>query len=169
MKAVSNECFSAKLLSAQNALRGLALLLTKNEEDAKDLVQETLYRSLSNYEKYDERDNLKAWLSTIMRNIFINNARHKQLGVEMAYDDAVLACRAVTTTADTPDIDISVLEIRRGIDRLPAKYRGPLLMRIESFSYEEISRKCDIPIGTVKSRIFAAREMLRRMLSGYGL
>lgn len=160
--------FNSEVLSLSKPLKYFALNLTSNDEDAKDLLQETLLKAISNRHRFAEKTNLKAWLYTIMKNIFINNYRR-----------AVKANTVVDTTKElyfinipqqgvvTPESSYSEREIRSRIAVLQDEYRIPFSMYFDGYKYKEIADYLDVPIGTVKSRIFLARKQLMGMLKGY--
>ena len=161
--------FENSVIGMQGNLLSFALKLTMNKEEAQDLVQDTTLKALNNEEKFVENTNLKGWMLTIMRNIFINNYRksvRENTGVdrtETLYH--VNLCQDSGLAA--PDGAYAVSEISAIIAKFPADYRKPFSMHVAGYKYEEISQKLDMPLGTVKSRIFFTRQKLREILKDY--
>lgn len=150
-------------------LKPYALNLTKNIEDAQDLLQETVYRALTNGEKYVEGTNLKAWLFTIMKNIFINNYRRaaKRNTLIDTTDNLYFINMPSVNMAHTGSGNLMLEDINHAIDKLGDEYRVPFMMHFEGFKYHEIAEDLDLPLGTVKSRIFFARKELKNQLDAY--
>lgn len=150
-------------------LKPYALNLTKNIEDAQDLLQETMYRALTNGEKYVEGTNLKAWLFTIMKNIFINNYRRnsKRSTLIDTTDNMYFINAPNHIVFNQGDGNLVKEDLNRAISSLNDEYRVPFMMHFEGFKYQEIAEDLDLPIGTVKSRIFFARKELKDQLMAY--
>jgi RNA polymerase sigma-70 factor (ECF subfamily) len=153
--------FNHKLLSINNQLKGFALSLTSNKHDAEDLMQDTYLRALRSSDKYEEYNNFKSWMFTIMKNTFINYYRKKKrqsnrLNELIDSGDTLFYYRQ-----DTESI-IANHEIDSMISKLDHKFRYPLLMFRDGYKYEEIADKMNLKIGTVKSRIFMARRKLKK-------
>lgn len=143
-------------------LRRYARALTGDRNAADDLVQDTLERALSRFHLWRQGSDLRAWLFTIMHNIYVNQTRsrirhpHEQLD-EAAADDL----RARDTDWGT------LRDIDEALARLPGEQRSVLLLvGLEQFTYEEAARVLDIPLGTVMSRLSRGRERLRLLLYG---
>lgn len=159
--------FNQLLLSNADYLKPYAFSLTRDNESAKDLMQETLYKALSNHEKYHVGTNIKAWMYTIMRNIFINDYRKRsrqQTVFDNTPNDFLLNYNqhAVTNTAA---YNLSLKEINSSINQLPDIFRLPFMLYYEGYKYNEISERLKEPLGTVKSRIHFARKLLKEQLS----
>ena len=150
-------------------LRPYAINLTKNNDDAQDLLQETVYRALINSEKYVEGTNLKAWLFTIMKNIFINNYRRaaKRNTLIDTTDNLYFINMPQTSMFNTGEGNLMQEEINIAISTLNDEYRVPFMMHFEGFKYQEIAEDLALPLGTVKSRIFFARKELKDQLTAY--
>lgn len=143
-----------------------ALTLTANKDDAYDLLQDTTLKVLDNQDKYTDDVNFKGWVMTIMRNIFINNHR-KMVRNQMVLDSDEKDFYLNTyqdPVSDTPETDISCKEISAMITDLSPELRNPLVMHISGYRYDEIAEVLDIPKGTVKSRIYYARQKLQKKL-----
>jgi len=158
--------FQQQLVGLRQQLYYFALSLTKDRDDALDLLQESSLRALTFQEKFKENTNLKAWLYTIMKNTFINDhRRQKRTRVLM---DSVERERTTVRRVQTPATAESRMvrsELDRSLDQLDTTFREPFVMHHEGFKYHEIADHLGIPVGTVKSRIHQARQRLMRMLT----
>ena len=160
--------FTHKITNIGDKLNHYALSLTRNSEDAKDLVQETLTKAYVNNHKFDEQTNLNAWCYTIMRNTFINTYRKNE-----SARNYVAATKADFPSAKAdfrrynPENIYNTNEINKVIEMLPIEFKKPFNMYVNGFKYKEIADEMNLPIGTVKSRIFLARKQLREALKDY--
>jgi RNA polymerase sigma-70 factor (ECF subfamily) len=161
--------FNNKLIEMQSYLEYFARKLTNNYEDAQDLVQETMLKALTFREKFVHQTNLKAWLFTIMKNIFINNYRRavKARTIIDTTDNLYYLNGGVNDSPVSPESKFSEKEIRNTIDSLQDDHRIPFEMHTQGFKYKEIAETLDISIGTVKSRIFFGRRKLMDNLKDY--
>lgn len=162
--------FNYKLTSMQSYLLYFAKKLTMNEEDANDLVQETNYKALLFRDKYVHHTNFKAWLFTIMKNIFINNYRRSKKAKTFidTTDNLHYIHQRIDSFPVSPDSELQEKEIRKVVDALDYEQRIPFEMHTQGYKYKEIADELDISIGTVKSRIFFGRKKLMERLEGYG-
>jgi RNA polymerase sigma-70 factor (ECF subfamily) len=161
--------FNDLLLKNADYLKPFAISFTKDAEAAKDLCQETLYKALSNAEKYRFGSNIKAWLFTIMRNIFINDYRRKakhQIISDSTANDHFLNYKQ-TTISNIAETNMRVEEIRKAIHHLPEIFKTPFLLYFEGYKYHEIAAAIHEPLGTIKSRIHFARKLLKEQISRY--
>ncbi|MDB5190772.1 MAG: polymerase sigma factor [Segetibacter sp.] len=161
--------FNQLLLSNADSLRPFAITLTRDNEAARDLFQETLYRALANKEKYNVGTNIKAWLYTIMRNIFINNYR-KQSRQSTVLDNSTndfLLDNNQTAIANSAETSLRVKEIQQAVYELPEVFRSPFMLYFDGFKYNEISNMLKEPLGTIKSRIHFARKILKAQVDRY--
>jgi RNA polymerase sigma-70 factor (ECF subfamily) len=163
--------FDKKLEVLTDSLNAFAYNLTKNSEDAKDLYQETAIRAIVNRDKFRPDTNFKAWTFTIMKNIFINNYR-KKLKTNTLIDstDNLYFINSGNASIDN-DAHSNILmdELNRMVGELEENIRVPFLMHYEGYKYQEIADAFNLPLGTVKSRIFFARKALKeRILESYG-
>lgn len=147
-------------------LNAFAYNLTKNTEESKDLFQETAFRAMTNMDKFRPDTNLKAWLFTIMKNIFINNYRKKSKANTIIDDTENLfyintGGAAIHNEAES---NMIVDELSGLIESLDDSIRVPFMMHYQGFKYQEIADQLDLPLGTVKSRIFFARKELKDKL-----
>ena len=166
---MSNIDFNQLLLSNTEFLRPFAVTLTRDNEVAKDLLQETMYRALANKEKYNVGTNIKAWLYTIMRNIFINDYRRKAKQntiFDSTPNDFLLNYNQVTIT-NAAESALKIKDIQVAIHRLPEIFRNPFMLYFEGYKYHEIADMLSEPLGTIKSRIHFARKLLKEQLSRY--
>lgn len=161
--------FKKSVLGLQGNLFSFALRLTMNQDDAQDLVQDTTLKALNNEEKYAENTNLKGWMMTIMRNIFINNYRKevRQATVIDATEDLYHLNLSQDSGLETPEGAFAANEISSILAKFPADYRESFSMHVAGYKYEEIAERLSMPIGTVKSRIFFTRQKLRSILKDY--
>ncbi|MCB0665307.1 MAG: RNA polymerase sigma factor [Saprospiraceae bacterium] len=157
--------FQDRLNQLSSVLNTFAYNLTKNVEDAKDLFQETAFRALSNRDKFRPGTNFKAWLFTIMKNIFINNYRKKMKSNTIQDStDNLYYINTGGMVSNKAESNIMMGELQRMIDNLDETLRIPFVMHYEGHKYQEIADTLDLPLGTVKSRIFFARKELKEMI-----
>ena len=161
--------FNQLLINNTEFLKPFAITLTRDNEVAKDLLQETMYRALANKEKYNVGTNIKAWLYTIMRNIFINNYRRKakQNTIFDNTPNEFLLNYNQVTTANAAESILKMKDIQVAIHYLPAIFRNPFMLYIEGYKYHEIADMLAEPLGTIKSRIHFARKLLKQQLTRY--
>ncbi len=156
--------FSNEFEKWNNALLAFANRFTKNAEDARDLLQETALRAYRHKDKFQLGTNFKAWATTIMRNTFINQYRKqtskKAINAE-PIDGMLFALENNNAVGNTGEGNITVQELNGLIDDLGQTLSVPFMLFCSGYRYEEISEELDIPIGTVKSRIFFARKKLK--------
>ncbi len=163
---MSTEDFDYMLINNTEFLKPFAITLTRDHELAKDLFQETLLRALANKEKYNDGTNVKAWLYTIMRNIFINNYRRKAKQntiFDNTPNDYLLDYNqgAVSNAAIA---GINMKEVQAAIHNLPIIFKNPFLLYFDGFKYHEIADMLGEPLGTIKSRIHFARKLLKAQI-----
>ena len=161
--------FNELLLTNTEFLKPFAVTLTRDNETAKDLLQETMYRALANQEKYNVGTNIKAWLYTIMRNIFINNYRRraKQNTIFDNTANDFLLNHNQGAVANKAETVLGMKDIQAAVYSLPHIFRNPFMLYFEGYKYHEISDELNIPIGTVKSRIYLARQEVMKSLKAY--
>jgi len=155
-----------------NGLFSYALVLTRNRSEAEDLVQETYVRAIGAMGRLRPESNVKIWLFTILRNIWLNQLRQRRTApqiVEMDVEGINVGIGTKTSDDDPYALYVSTLErnqVREAIDQLPADFREIILLReYEELSYQEIAAILDCPTGTVMSRLARARAKLRALLS----
>lgn len=152
--------FCEELVSFENYLRPFAISLTRDTEAGKDLYQETMYRALANKEKYGVGTNVKAWLFTIMRNVFINEY-HRSRKMQEARKYFADGLEMISEHAEA---HLHVKEILQAIHQLPEIFRRPFELYFEGYKYHEIAHVLDEPVGTIKSRIHLGRKSLQKEL-----
>ena len=161
--------FNELLLSSAGSLKPFAVSLTHDQEAAKDLFQETLYRALANKDKYNTGTNVKAWLFTIMRNIFINDYRRKAKQ-KVIFDNTInesLINSGRTVVYNGGEEHLQYKEINHSIYHLPQIFKIPFLLYFEGYRYHEIAYSLNEPLGTIKSRIHFARKLLKEQIARY--
>ncbi|MDE5749587.1 MAG: sigma-70 family RNA polymerase sigma factor [Duncaniella sp.] len=161
--------FQTKLMSLQANMLNFAYMLTSNRDNAYDLLQDTTLKVLDNEEKYVENTNFKGWVFTIMRNIFINNYRKvaRSATVLDTTDDLYHLNISQDSGLETPEGSYGAGEITDAINSFSDDYRIPFSMMLAGYKYAEIAEKMNLPLGTVKSRIFFARKRLQDRFSDY--
>lgn len=161
--------FNAQVSQLSRYLRPFAIKLTRNAEEADDLIQETMLKAISNREKFEDGTNLKAWLYTIMKNTFITEY-HKQIRKNTHIDrteNQFFLNSTYNATDNRSSGKFIMDDIRRAIKTVKAEYSEPFMMYFKGWKYHEIAEKLMIPIGTVKNRIHIARKMLKDQLPAY--
>jgi RNA polymerase sigma-70 factor, ECF subfamily len=144
-------------------LQSFAYNLTKNSEDSKDLFQETAFRAMTNRDKFSDGTNFKAWLFTIMKNIFINNYR-KKIKANTIIDGTDNQYYINSMSVSNPNMaesDMMMQELNKMVVELDSSVQVPFVMHYQGFKYQEIADDLKLPLGTVKSRIFFARKELK--------
>jgi RNA polymerase sigma factor (sigma-70 family) len=161
--------FNSLLLNNAEFLKPFAINLTRDNEAANDLYQDTLYKALANQEKYSVGTNIKAWLFTIMRNIFINNYRRKtkQKTIFDSTPNDYLINQQQATISNVAESDMRIKEINKAIRQLPEIFKTPFLLYFDGYKYNEIADVLHEPLGTIKSRIHFARKLLKEQISRF--
>jgi len=156
-------------MDLQSNMLNFAYMLTSNRDDAQDLLQDTTLKVLDNYDKYTENTNFKGWVFTIMRNIFINNYRRtvRSNTVVDRTEDLYHLNLPQDSGYQTPEGAFGVNEISEAIADFPEKYRIPFSMHVAGYKYNEIAEHMHLPLGTIKSRIFFARQALQQRFCDY--
>ena len=161
--------FNYSLTLASKTLKPFALRLTKDLDDAKDLLQDTMMKAFLNREKFEDGTNLKAWLFTIMKNTFNTNyqkAMKRKTFIDttdnLLFLDSIISARmndAMNTFAKE--------ELAKAFNEVDEMFKVPFLMYFQGYKYHEIADQLAIPIGTVKNRIHIARKELKESLMAY--
>lgn len=159
------EEFEKDIIDSHKTLENYAIYLTKNQEQADDLLQETLLRILTKINKYEDQGCFDAWAKKVMKNIFINeknsNEKHKQTfvdGYNYINDDSFHPYVSENDSKYSKD------EIYKAISMLPTRYEQMICMQMSGYKYEEIAQRMNISVGCVKSTLFAAKNRLRKIL-----
>ena len=166
---MTSKSFQQKILGLQANLLSFAYQLTTNRDEAQDLLQDTTLKALDNEEKFVDNVNFKGWIFTIMRNIFINNYRQtvKKATVIDQSEDLFHLNLSQDSGLSTPEGSYAVKEISAALNEFSDEYRVPFNMYIAGYKYNEIAEKMNLPVGTVKSRIFFARKKMRETLKDF--
>ena len=169
MATLATATLQKQLIDLQDNMLNFAFILTSNREEARDLLQDTTLKVLDNQDKFAEDTNFKGWVFTIMRNIFINNYRRivrNQTIVDQT-EDLYHLNLPKESGFSTPEGAFNVKEITKAINSFADEYRIPFSMHIAGYKYNEIADKMNLPLGTVKSRIYFARQKLQSILKDY--
>ncbi len=168
--------FESEALPHMSALYSFAVRLTRDRDDAADLVQETYLKAFRFFDKFERGTNCKAWLFRILKNSYINRFRKTSKAPDTVEYDAI---EEFYETIRDSSVETSVLEeqvfdnalddeVAQAIESLPEEFRTVIILcDIESFTYEEIAEFIDCPIGTVRSRLHRARKLLAGSLAEY--
>lgn len=161
--------FNQMLITHADFLKPFANNLTRDSEAAQDLFQETLYKALTNHEKYNTGTNIKAWLFTIMRNIFINDYRRKskQKTIFDNTPNEYLINYKQTTVRNDAESEMRFKEVKKSIEELPEIFKTPFKLYFDGYKYNEIAAALCEPLGTIKSRIHFARKLLKEQINRY--
>jgi len=162
--------FKNKVQKEGQSLRSYAYQLTRNVEDTNDLVQDTILKAFTYQDKFTDGTNLKGWLYTIMKNTFINNYRRmvkRNTFIDQTDNDYYIDSESLAVKNEG-EIRFIMKDIEEAIDSLPMSLKKPFTMNFKGFKYHEIASILNIPIGTVKTRIFVARRQLRERMNVYG-
>lgn len=158
--------FYGQFNNLTSSLNSFAYNLTKSMEDAKDLYQETAFRALTNKDKFTPGTNFKAWLFTIMKNIFINNYRKKIKSATIVdtTDNLYYINSGNVSTENEGSRNMFMEELQTMVNKLDVSVRTPFEMHYDGFKYQEIADELELPLGTVKSRIYFARKELKEQM-----
>jgi RNA polymerase sigma-70 factor (ECF subfamily) len=161
--------FDQMIINNADFLKPFAITLTRDHEKAQDLYQETLFRALANREKYSVGTNIKAWMYTIMRNIFINNYRRKakQNTIFDSTPNDYLLNQGQAIISNQAETTTKMKEIQKAIHQLPEIFRSPFLLYFDGYKYHEIAHFLKEPLGTIKSRIHFARKLLKEQIQRF--
>jgi RNA polymerase sigma-70 factor (ECF subfamily) len=159
--------FEREALVHLDALFRVAVRFAGTAADADDLVQDTFFRAYQAWDQFERGTNAKGWLITILRHVFINDYRRNVRRRQILTSDAPPAVEHATVRFFDELVDDEVV---RAIDALPLQFREVVMLRdVEDLTYEEVATMLDIPVGTVKSRLFRARELLQKALRAYAV
>jgi len=156
-----------ELLAIQDKLFGYALKLTKDSENAQDLLQETNSKVLNGYKSFIPGTNFRSWTLTIMKNSFINDCRRSRLAANVEEIYCEHYYNGSCSTVYESEYSCCAYDLLQVIDLLPPDCCRAFKLHLLGYKYEEIARKQNVPLGTVKSRINFSRVMLRKSLDEY--
>jgi RNA polymerase sigma factor (sigma-70 family) len=165
-KHMTNKQFLSEMDRLENILFSFALRLTRNYEDAQDLMQETILRAYKHRNKYEVGTNFKSWSSTIMRNTYINRYRKQKnrRHVNEPVETFLFAVENKSAIANGGEMNMHMEELEKKLRQINELYSVPFMMFYRGYEYKEIAGYLNIPIGTVKSRIFLARKKLKALI-----
>jgi RNA polymerase sigma-70 factor (ECF subfamily) len=158
--------FQKNLLSMQENMMNFALMLTSNRDDARDLMQDTTLKVLDNQDRFMDNLNFAGWVLTVMHHVFINNYRklvQTQMVIDMQADLYNLEVED-DQNSNSPDSQYRIIELTKAINKLNKSLKVPFSMYTSGYKYTEIAERLNLPLGTVKSRIFFARQELQKEL-----
>jgi len=162
--------FQGQALQHLDALYNFAMYLTKRPPDADDLVQETYLRAFRFSHRFQPGTHLRAWLFQILRNTFLTFYRLRERESALSEDGVPESEAPMFHDAPSRDSESAGahMDLDRALTRLPEEFKTPLLLaEVEGLALEDVARIMDCPVGTVKSRIFRAKERLRGFLKDY--
>lgn len=160
--------FNHQVSSLHSSLRGFTKMFTADQDESLDLVQDTILKALSNKEKFRPDTNLKGWLFTIMRNTFINNYRKTRRTREAKHIRTEEIAKSVVeqNTFNNPSASFEYHDVWKHVHSLRDDLLIPFKLYTDGYKYHEIAEDQQIPIGTVKNRIFHARKEIQKKLAG---
>jgi len=164
---MSNDFIKNEVLVHATALLHYAHKFTNNKDDAEDLVQNTLGKVLQSHSRFVRDTNVLGWIYTIMRNTFINDCRRKTLSQKYMNHSLSRQDMSTTSVSNNGERMFVRSEIQEALNSLPEKYYKPFMMHFEGYKYDEIAEYFDVPVGTIKTRIHCARNVLQQKLRGY--
>lgn len=161
--------FTQQLTSLNPVLRSFTKKFTSDKDESLDLVQDTLMKAFTNRDKFRKDTNFKGWLFTIMRNTYINKYRKQQREKTSTDTTKNLYFLNVedTHTFNKPETNFEYQDIWKNVNELRDELLTPFKLHTSGYKYEEIAAHLDIPLGTVKNRIFQARKEIQKKLAGY--
>ncbi len=152
-----------QLPTVEKYLLNFAYYMTKNNAEAQDLYQDTVLKVLTKGHLFKKGTNFKAWCATIMRNLFINGYRRKKrANVVLDHSNNNYYINSGKTVSNDGEWKVSYKELVHLVNNLPKTLSVPFAMRFRGYKYDEIAKELDLPMGTVKSRIFLARRQLKK-------
>jgi RNA polymerase sigma factor (sigma-70 family) len=166
---MDTKAFNLNIFSHKDSLFSFAFSFTKDTDDANDLFQETMLKAINYSSQFKEGTNLKAWLYTIMRNTFINNYRKssKTDRIMTVTDDLTSDKLFLSASMNGCEGKFVMDDIYKALSKLQPEYYTPFIKYFEGYKYHEIADELKIPIGTVKTRIHVARQILKKQLRIY--
>lgn len=164
---MNNSTFTQDFVALSSYLKGFAFTLTKDYNSAQDLFQETALKAFRHKDSFQKNTNMKAWLSRIMKNSFINQFRKKKKRKNIldVAEISSIQHQIKNKVLNEGEVNIEVKEILQMIDDLDEWYRTPFLLVYQGYRYHEIQKILkDVPLGTIKSRIHHARRILKQKI-----
>jgi len=163
--------FNHMVNSHSLSLRVHAMNFTKDLEDANDLVQDTMVKAIRFYKNFQEGTNFKGWLFVIMKNTFINNYRKNVKAKSIVTQEEDISSENLLYSSEKNACvgKMIIDDVQKALSVIPDAYSVPFIKYFEGYKYHEIADHLKIPLGTVKTRIHVAREMLKKYLKTYSL
>lgn len=163
--------FSQKYSATANDLYGFAFFLTRDKTNADDLVQDTAFRALKNLEKFRPGSNFKAWITTIMRNTFINSIRKRQRSKLDFKDSTEFNYINTNQTLEESTVEQKLIQddIENLLYNIDNTWKDAFILRYKGYSYQEISQMLKIPLGTAKGQVFKGRQELKKRIKQFRL
>lgn len=159
---MSTQEFNTMVVANADGLKPFAITLTRDHEAAQDLYQETLFKALAHKDKYQPGTNIRAWLCTIMRNIFINDYRRNERKHQII--DTLRYVEHQNSYSLNAERNVRLKEIHSAIHNLPIIFKNACVLYLQGYKYNEIALALDEPLGTIKSRIHFARKLLQKQV-----
>jgi RNA polymerase sigma-70 factor, ECF subfamily len=170
--------FETAAMPYVDALYNTAYRMSRNAQDAEDLVQETYLKAYKYFDKFEQGTNLKAWLFKILKNTFINTYRKRQLqppqsdfaDIEESFESQVSeeASRQIRSPEEELLENVLDEDVQAAVDRLPPDFKMVVILAdLEGFSYKEISEILEVPVGTVMSRLYRGRKLMEESMLEY--
>ncbi len=161
--------FNSLIEQYRTKLRAYAMGFTHDEDDADDLIQDTLMKAFTYFSNFKSGTNFRAWLFTIMKNTFINNYRKatRTQGIVITEDDISANNLMHSATSNLGELKFINEDIARALHTLPPNLYEPFMKYFEGYKYHEIAEAYQMPVGTVKTRIHHARQQLKKYLKIY--
>ena len=157
--------FNHHVEKIESLLFGFAMSLTRNKENAKDLMQETLMRCYDKRDRFQEGTNFKSWITTVMYNAYINHYRRRQTKNKVVKPISDYGYMVENKSVEGNAYSMIMMKELKGmVNNLTDDYKVPFKMFVKGYQYNEIAETLDLPMGTVKSRIFYARKKLQTMV-----
>ena len=166
---MENLLLNSEICKHQSCLQAFAMKFTSDVEDANDLVQDTLIKAIRYHDHYQQGTNMRGWLYTIMRNTFINDYRQRQRkkGLIDVIEDITSYQLVKSASNNLGENSFLMEDINKALKNLQPEYSTPFLKYFQGYKYTEIAEELQIPIGTVKTRIHLARQLLKAKLKMY--
>lgn len=164
---MNNDFINKEVLVHSDTLLKYANRFTKNENDAEDLLQNTLMKVLRYQKNYSKGSNLLGWVYTIMRSCFLNDCRKKKLATNYMNNSLSVNDPSLNSTKNKSEHSFLMDDLNAVMETVPEKYLSAFIMHFEGYKYYEIAEHFNVPEGTVKTRIHTARKLLQKKLSNY--
>ncbi len=161
--------FDSLIVENRVRLKNYALNFTRNEDDAEDLIQDTLLKAYSYFANFKPGTNFRGWLFTIMKNTFINNYRKTTRSRALIIKDEDISSANLMHSSSRNNGELKFIneDISKALKTLPSNLYDPFMKYFEGYKYHEIAKEYNMPVGTVKTRIHHARLHLKKFLKVY--